>query len=723
MTRARARPPAAALSLILAAACGSADLRAPAPAGTPPAADQGPAPTTGAAAIDDIVFPPLRFDPPTPERFQLSNGATVFFLHDPSLPLVNVFMDIKGGYSYLPRQDFAAATAVGALMKNAGAGDRSADQLDEWIEFNALGMRVTSDGGRIVVGVDMLRRQLDVGLGVWADILLRPRFEAAAVERWRIQELESVRRIDDFPGSLAVLEFNRLMFGDHPTGWRMTTVDLSPERVTPARLHEIHRRFVCPETAVIGAAGDISRQALQAALEDALAGWTRCGTTLTEPPPPALRADPTVYIVHKAIPQSTIVLGQPGGVLLRDDPDYYASRIANWVIGGSGFTSRLMSRLRTEEGLAYSAATIWGSARDHERIFGAITHTKAESTVRAVELALETLRGVVADPPTEAEVELARSSIVNGFVFGFGSPAEVVSRQVGYWADGLPQDWLRRYVDGIGEVTPAAVAATIRRHIDPGAFTILIVGDTTAFDRRALGESIVLGLRPPVGEGEEVDEGVGGVPSEIAAVPAAAVASGGSVLLRLAVDDVVEAFELGVAQAADDERGEVGVVRGGEGEGIVVDAVVEGEDGGDEGLVAGRQGVRAQRVTGPDLFHGRVQIGPVPACELGGGVLGPVDLPVEVGDGVGQVLEVVRQGEGVRAEGGEARRDGGEVRADACGVAPLGLVQHDRDHDGDEPGQDHESDHDLDECEAGSPHVSGNSYRKIGKRPTAGRLV
>lgn len=449
-------------------------------------------PPVGLDVVNRLDFPPLRFNPPRPERFELSNGVTVFFLRDASLPVVDVFIDVKGGYVYFDREYYGAASAMLPMMRNGGTETMSPDSVDEVIEFHALGMSTSTDGGRMLLGVSGLRRQLDLAVGLWGEILLHPRFDADAVERWRVRELEATRRIGDFPGSLAVLEFNRLMYGDHPTGWMMTEGDLTPERVSPDRLRSIHRRAMCPEGAVIGAAGDVSRDELRAALEGALAGWQPCGTELSKPPDPELHQDPGIYVIPRTLSQSTIVIGQPGGVLLRESDDYFASRIANWVIGGSGFTSRLVRRLRTQEGLAYSAASIWGSARDHERIFGAITHTKSESTVSAIRVVLETLEDARRDPPNDTEIELARESIVNGFVFGFNSPAQVVARQVSYLADGFPEDWLDRYLRGVRAIDSTDVTNVIRKHIRPDAFTILVVGDTTVFDLGFLGPYQVL---------------------------------------------------------------------------------------------------------------------------------------------------------------------------------------------------------------------------------------
>jgi zinc protease len=491
---------ALALALGLGALAGCAGVRAPdapGPAAGATSADPRaePIPTSppvGADAVRRLRYPPLRFSMPEPERFELSNGVTVLFLRDATLPVIDVFADFAGGYTYFEREDYAAAASLLTLMRHGGTATLSPDSLDALLELNALGMHTYADGGRMVLGVRGLRRHLDRALELWSDVLLNPRFDPGAIERWRARELDAVRYAGSFPGSLAVLEFNRLLYGDHSTGWMLTAADLEPDRLDPDRLRALHAGTVCPDDVIVGASGDMTTAELRAALEEVLGGWTRCGTRLNPPEPPVLRPDPGVYIIPKAVAQSTIVVGQPGGVLLGETPDYFASRVANWVIGGGGPTSRLESRLRTREGLAYTVSSIWGVARDHERVFGAVSHTGAENTVEAVRTIVDVLDDAVREPPTAEEVALARESIANGFVFGFGSAAQIVARQVGYLSEGLPDDWMARYLDGIRQVEARHVARTVRRHIRPSRFTILIVGDTTAFDPSQLGRYTIL---------------------------------------------------------------------------------------------------------------------------------------------------------------------------------------------------------------------------------------
>ncbi|NIP83833.1 MAG: hypothetical protein GWM90_33240, partial [Gemmatimonadetes bacterium] len=236
---ARAYGWAGAVAATLLAACAGGAPPAAGPESREPAPWERGEPPVGVEVVERLTFPPLRFEPREPERFELSNGVPVFFLRDPALPLVDLFINVKGGYVYFDREHYAAAAALLPLLRNGGTRSLPPDSVDGLIEFHALGMSTSTDGGRMVLGVSALRRQLDLATDLWADLLLHPRFDRDAVERWRERELEAVRRIPDFPGSLAVLEFNRLMYGDHPTGWMMTEADLAPEKLREERLRAI----------------------------------------------------------------------------------------------------------------------------------------------------------------------------------------------------------------------------------------------------------------------------------------------------------------------------------------------------------------------------------------------------------------------------------------------------------------------------------------------------
>ena len=435
--------------------------------------------------IEELEFAALEFVPPEALQYTLEPGVEVFFLEDHALPLVSVYARFRGGPRHFSRDELGAATAVPILLRSGGTTELPPDSVDKLLEFYAAETAFGGGGGTSFSSVNMLTRHLDNVLAIWGNLLKNPAFDPAPVEVWRGQELEDVRRKQDTPGRLAISKFNRLLFGDHPVGWELGAEDLEPEDLTAEALKSVHGRIYCLDNLTLGVTGDVTWEEMQPKLEAMLAGWSSCSAPLSEPSPSNTVAEPGVYLVPREIEQSTVVIGRPSGVRLADDPEYFSSRIGNSILGASGLTSRLVTRVRTKEGLAYSAASVWTAPMSSVGIIGAITQTKSESTVATIRLILDVLREMSTDPPDDTEVEDAIDRIVNGFVFNFQSSGRIVSRQMLYVTQGLPLDWLARYLDGIQRVTADGVEAVFRKHLPPhemDEMVILVVGDPDGFD-------------------------------------------------------------------------------------------------------------------------------------------------------------------------------------------------------------------------------------------------
>jgi len=461
--------------------CGTAALVV-ATLGTLPEALAGQDPPIGRRAAEDLEFRELEFDPPEAERYTLSTGPTVFFLEDRSLPLLTLYARFRGGYSLLPRDYYAAATAVPGLLRAGGTEELSPDSVEYLLDYYALQTTFGGGGEGSFSSLNTLTRHLEPALELWGDILLNPGFDSLQVEVWRDRQRESMRRRKDDPGRLAFSEFNRIMFGDHPIGWEMEPEDLTRERLNRETLKEVHGRIFCPGNVIFGVVGDVSWDTLRPLLEDMTRDWAPCTEPLGEIRTPEMRRGGKVFLIPRELAQSTVVMAEPGGIRQANDPEYFASRIGNSILGASGFTSRLVQRVRTEQGYAYSASSLWTTPYSYEGIIGAVTRTKSESTVAAIRLILDTMEEMRREAPAREEVDRAVAQIVNGFVFNFQDPAQIVSRQMFYLAQGLPEDWLEIYLDRIQEVTPRRVWQVFRRHLDPDEMTILVVGDPESFD-------------------------------------------------------------------------------------------------------------------------------------------------------------------------------------------------------------------------------------------------
>jgi len=427
-------------------------------------------------------FQELRFDPPQAQKRTLESGVPVFLMEDHSLPLVTLYARFRGGYALLPRSFYAAATALSGLLRTGGTTVLTPDSVDYLLDFYALQMTFGGGGQSSFSSVNTLTKHLGPAVGLWTDILRNPRFDSLEVEVWRDRQLESTRRRPDNPSLLAVSEFNRIMFGDHPIGWEMNGEDLSPGRLNTEAVFQVYSRVFCPENLILGVVGDVQWSEVAPLLEEMVSGWPACSEPLLEPRVPQMRRGRSVFLIPKNLTQSTIVMAEPGGVSQGTDPDYFASRIGNSILGAGGFSSRLLSQLRTETGYAYSASSLWTTPSRHEGIVGAITQTKSESTIAATQLILDIMREMRETPPEQEEVDRIIAQIVNGFVFNFQDPSQIVSRQMFYLAQGLQEDWLRQYVRGIQRVDPEAIRSVFRRYLDPDEMIILIVGNPDDFD-------------------------------------------------------------------------------------------------------------------------------------------------------------------------------------------------------------------------------------------------
>lgn len=447
-----------------------------------------------ARPFERLRYSPLEFKPPMPEERTLSNGIPVYLLEDRTLPLVDVVAASRRGTAHFDPARYGAAEAVGVTMRTGGTEALTPDSLDKELEFLAasLGTGTSDETSRAFLNV--LSRHLRRGLELWADVIRRPRHDPSRIEVYRRQQLESWRRRNDTPGSILSRAFTKVMYGDHPLGRMLKPEHL--EGLTPEALKAVQAEIFCPENLVIGATGDFEAGELVAELERLLGDMPRCREPLPELPPVSFPWGPAVIYVHKDANQTNIRMGAPGGILLREDPEYFAAEVLDFVLGASGFTSRMVKRVRSDAGYAYSVGTFWGAETEREGIFGALAQTKVESTVAAIRLMHEVIRDIVENPPTPEEIRTAKDFVANSFVFRFETPFQIVGQQVNYRIDGLPPDWFARYLRGIQSVTRDDLVRVAQKHLKPDALTLVVVGDSARFDQpvRALGPVRVMSL-------------------------------------------------------------------------------------------------------------------------------------------------------------------------------------------------------------------------------------
>jgi len=325
-------------------------------------------------------------------------------------------------------------------------------------------------------------------------VLLRPDFSGKRVDLARKHLIEGLRRQNDDPKEIASREITRAVYAGHPLG-NIPTPETA-KAITRQGMVDFHRRFFRVDNMILAVSGDFERAAMLREL-NAVFGKTPAlpATVLPEIPQPAhVFAAETIY-GNKEVNQTVIRMGHLG--VTKESPELYALRILDYILGGS-FTSRLTMEIRTNQGLAYNVGSHFDIGRRYTGSFIAETETKAESTARAITLMKDIIAGMTREPVTDAELKAAREYIINSFMFGFTSPASIVTQRARLEYYGYAPDYLETYRDNISRVTKEDVLAAARKHLKPEAFKLVVVGDAKKFDKplSSFGSVRELDLKP-----------------------------------------------------------------------------------------------------------------------------------------------------------------------------------------------------------------------------------
>jgi predicted Zn-dependent peptidase len=419
------------------------------------------------------------FDPPKADRIVLPKGMILYFLEDHTLPLVNIQLMIKTGDIYDPPDKVGVAGLTGAVMRRGGTLNKSSDAIDEELEFMAAELNIGIEQERGTANLNLLRKDLDQGLTLFADILMHPAFEEGKLELTKRGVIEGILRRNDSPHSIAARTFQKLVYGElHPYG-RESTVE-SIQRIQREDLLAFHRNFFRPNNVLIAVSGDIKKDELIRKLTEVFSPWQEKEVVFPPVPPVHQEVNPSINYIFKDIPQTTIRMGHLG--VKRDNPDFFALSVMDDILGSGGFGSRLFQEVRTRQGLAYSAGSIFQPGDFEVGIFLAYSETKSASTLQAINAILNEIKRIREEAVSDEELKQAKDSFLNSFVFSFANPTQIVTRQMRLEYMGLPKDFLDTFRDRVAQVTKKDILRVAQQYLKPEGLIILAVGKQDEFD-------------------------------------------------------------------------------------------------------------------------------------------------------------------------------------------------------------------------------------------------
>ncbi len=409
------------------------------------------------------------------QRVVSPGGIEAWLVEDHNVPVLAVSFAFRdAGAAYDPEARRGLANMVSGLL-DEGAGDLDSQSFQKRLADLSISLGFNAGRDDFTGSLATLTENREEAVRLLALALTEPRFDPEPVARVRDQILIALARRSVDPSSLAYRTWFRLMFGAHPYG---RPTDGETETVAAIQSEDLHR-FVAERFArdnlIVGVAGDVTAAELAVLLDRAFGGL---------PPAPTPRRLPEVerlgtgelVVVERPVPQSIAVFGHGG--LRREDPDWYAALILNYVLGGGGFSSRLTEEVREKRGLAYGVSTSLYPLDRGGLVLGQVA-TQNDRVAQSIEIIRAEWRRFAEDGPTPEEVAAAKAYLIGSFPISLDSTRRIAATLVSIQENALGIDYLDRRKALIEGVTPEDLKRVAGRLFRAEDLTFVVVGSPT----------------------------------------------------------------------------------------------------------------------------------------------------------------------------------------------------------------------------------------------------
>jgi zinc protease len=422
----------------------------------------------------------------TIQNIDLGKKAEVWFTEDHTVPIVAFSIALPAGSAYDPAGQAGLAAFTGAMI-DEGAGGLDSKAFHEALANRAINFSARAERDYLTISISTLKENVPEALHLLQLALTRPRFENEALQRVRAQIIQSLQQDQVEPQRLAARGFAREFFGGHAYAHPVTGEINSISSITAADLRNFSRAYWTKSGLKVAVAGDITAPVLAKLL-----GETFLPVSGATPPPlpnVGRLGSPGVHVVPLPVPQPTAVFGLPG--IMRADPDFIPGYVANYIVGGGGFSSRLTDEVRVKRGLTYGISTSLTAYNKASILQGSVA-TRADAIRQTVQVVKDTLAEFAANGPTQQELDDAKTYLTGSFPLAFASNSGTAVQLGTFQRQNLDIGYVARRNSLIQAVTLADVKRVSKHLFDPARLTVVIGGSP------AEGRNAPMVPRPPV---------------------------------------------------------------------------------------------------------------------------------------------------------------------------------------------------------------------------------
>ncbi|MBV8249751.1 MAG: insulinase family protein [Comamonas sp.] len=416
------------------------------------------------------------------EHWTQPSGAQVWLVQSPGIPMVDVQLDFDAGSRRDPADQAGLAAAV-AMMSAKGikaAGDAPA--LDEnglgqaWADLGAsfgasAGRDSFSYGLRSLTQPELLQKAVALA----ARQVAAPSWPDAVWQRDRERWAASIKEADTRPGTVASKAFRKDVFGDVPYGYQTTGESLA--RIDVSAMQDFHRKLIAACRAKVSVVGAVSRQQADTLVKQLLGPLQAANGNDCAPLPEVAKVKDLTAPKIENIPfesaQAQVLIGQPG--IARNSPDFLAVMVGNHILGGGGFSSRLMEEVREKRGLTYGVSSDFSPGLDRGAFVIGL-QTRPDQAAEALKVSQEVLRKFIAEGPTDQELKAAKDNLIGGFALRIDSNRKLLGNVANIAWNGLPLDYLEHWTERVQALSTKDVKAAMQRMVQPERMVTVTLG-------------------------------------------------------------------------------------------------------------------------------------------------------------------------------------------------------------------------------------------------------
>jgi zinc protease len=419
-----------------------------------------------------LFLPRLSFSLPFTERLTLQNGLRLIVSEDHSLPFVTFQLIIDGGSRLDPsgKEGLSYITAKGLLH---GTTRHTAQQMSALLDFIGASLSANSSKDYTSVVLKVLKKDLVQGFNLFMDAVTQPIFPDDEFRRELQRTLGAIKSNEEDPGELSEREFFKTLFATSPYGHPVVGTGESLVRLTRSDLVSFHNTYIRPNNAILVIIGDVSFNEIKKDLIGRLEEWSARDVPRFSYKQITVSGEKNL-IIDRAITQANIFLGNLGPP--RNNPDFFPMVVMNYILGGGGFSSRLLTEIRAKRGFAYSVRSAF-DFKKHAGSFSVSLQTKNDSAREAISIVLAEMNKIRNEPVTDKELEGARKYLTGSFPLRLDTQAKLASflAQVEFYC--LGNDYADNYASRIMAVAKEDVQRVAKKYFNPSAYTLVVVGN------------------------------------------------------------------------------------------------------------------------------------------------------------------------------------------------------------------------------------------------------